>query len=42
MGVLLEAIAEPVNLAQAWTQVRANRGAGGVDGQMSTVSGISS
>jgi RNA-directed DNA polymerase len=33
MGVLLEAIAEPANLAEAWTQVRARRGAGGVDGQ---------
>jgi hypothetical protein len=33
MGVLLEAIAEPANLVLAWTQVRANRGAGGVDGQ---------
>ncbi len=33
MGVLLEAIAEPANLVVAWTQVRANRGAGGVDGQ---------
>lgn len=33
MGVLLEAIADPANLAQAWAVVRANRGAGGVDGQ---------
>lgn len=33
MGVLLEAVADPVNLATAWTVVRANRGAGGVDGQ---------
>lgn len=33
MGVLLEAIADPANLAVAWAQVRANRGAGGVDGQ---------
>lgn len=33
MGQLLEAIAEPGNLARAWTSVRANRGAAGVDGQ---------
>jgi RNA-directed DNA polymerase len=33
MGVLLEAIAEPKNLARAWAVVRANRGASGVDGQ---------
>lgn len=33
MGQLLEAIADPANLAAAWTGVRANGGAGGVDGQ---------
>ena len=33
MGQLLEAIADPVNLAAAWTKVRANAGAAGVDGQ---------
>lgn len=33
MGQLLEAIADPANLASAWTSVRANRGAAGVDGQ---------
>ncbi len=33
MGELLEAIADPVNLRAAWVKVRANAGAGGVDGQ---------
>ena len=33
MGGLLEAIADPVNLARAWASVRANAGAAGVDGQ---------
>jgi RNA-directed DNA polymerase len=33
MGQMLEAIAEPANLALAWTKVRANAGAAGVDGQ---------
>jgi RNA-directed DNA polymerase len=33
MGQLLGAIAEPANLAGAWTKVRANAGAAGVDGQ---------
>lgn len=33
MGELLEAIADPANLARAWASVRANAGAGGVDGQ---------
>lgn len=33
MGQLLEAIADPGNLAKAWAKVRANRGAAGVDGQ---------
>jgi len=33
MGQLLEAIAEEANLAQAWTHVRANAGAAGLDGQ---------
>lgn len=33
MGELLEAIADPANLARAWTAVRANGGAGGIDGQ---------
>lgn len=33
MGELLEAIADPVNLATAWAKVRANAGAAGVDGQ---------
>ncbi len=33
MGQLLEAIADPVNLARAWKSVRANGGAAGVDGQ---------
>jgi len=36
MGELLEAIADPVNLAAAWTKVRANAGAAGVDGQSVT------
>ena len=33
MGQLLEAIADPANLALAWAKVRANAGAAGVDGQ---------
>lgn len=33
MGELLEAIADPGNLAQAWAKVCANAGAAGVDGQ---------
>ena len=33
MGQLLEAIADPANLAAAWTKVRANAGAAGIDGQ---------
>lgn len=33
MGELLEAIADPFNLAGAWAKVRANAGAAGVDGQ---------
>ncbi len=33
MGQLLEAIADPVNLAAAWAKVRANAGAAGIDGQ---------
>lgn len=33
MGQLLEAIAEPANLARAWTKVRSNAGAAGIDGQ---------
>lgn len=33
MGELLEAIADPANLARAWAAVRANGGAGGVDGR---------
>jgi hypothetical protein len=33
MGQLLEAIADEANLAAAWTRVRANAGAAGVDGQ---------
>jgi hypothetical protein len=33
VGQLLEAIADPANLAAAWTKVRANAGAAGVDGQ---------
>lgn len=36
MGELLEAIADPVNLQQAWAKVRANAGAAGVDGQSVT------
>ncbi len=33
MGQLLEAIADEANLAAAWTKVRANAGAAGIDGQ---------
>lgn len=33
MGQLLEAIADPANLAAAWAKVRANAGAAGVDGE---------
>ena len=33
MGQLLEAIADPTNLAAAWARVRANAGAAGIDGQ---------
>lgn len=33
MGDMLEAIADPANLARAWASVRANAGAAGVDGQ---------
>jgi RNA-directed DNA polymerase len=33
IGQLLEEIADPANLARAWTSVRANAGAAGVDGQ---------
>jgi group II intron reverse transcriptase/maturase len=33
MGELLEAIADPANLARAWALVRANAGAAGIDGQ---------
>ena len=33
MGEVLEAIAAPANLAEAWTKVRANAGAAGVDRQ---------
>jgi RNA-directed DNA polymerase len=33
MGVMLEAIADRVNLAAAWAKVRANAGAAGVDGR---------
>lgn len=33
MGQLLEAIADEANLAAAWTRVRMNAGAAGVDGQ---------
>lgn len=36
MGELLEAIADPVNLATAWAKVRVNAGAAGVDGQSVT------
>jgi RNA-directed DNA polymerase len=36
MGELLEAIADPANLAKAWASVRANAGAGGADGQTIT------
>jgi RNA-directed DNA polymerase len=33
MGQMLEAIADPANLALAWAKVRANTGAAGIDGQ---------
>ena len=33
MGQLLDAIADPDNLAAAWVKVHANAGAGGVDGE---------
>jgi group II intron reverse transcriptase/maturase len=36
VGQLLEAIADPANLAAAWAKVRANAGAAGVDGQSIT------
>jgi RNA-directed DNA polymerase len=36
MGEWLEAIADPANLGLAWTKVRANAGAAGVDGQSIT------
>ena len=36
MGQLLEAIADPANLARAWTRVRANAGAAGIDGESIT------
>lgn len=36
MGELLEAIADPGNLAGAWAKVRANAGVAGVDGQSIT------
>lgn len=36
MGELLEAIADPGNLARAWAAVRANAGAAGIDGQTIT------
>jgi group II intron reverse transcriptase/maturase len=37
MGQLLEAIADPKNLARAWTKVRANAGAAGIDGESITL-----
>lgn len=37
MGQLLEAIADPANLAAAWTKVRANAGAAGIDGESITL-----
>lgn len=40
MGQLLEAIADPANLAVAWAKVRANAGAGGVDGQSVAAFGV--
>jgi group II intron reverse transcriptase/maturase len=36
MGEVLEAVADPANLAAAWAKVRANAGAAGVDGQSVT------
>jgi RNA-directed DNA polymerase len=36
VGELLEAVADPANLAEAWAKVRANAGAAGVDGQSIT------
>lgn len=36
MGELLEVIADPANLFEAWMKVRANAGAAGVDGQSIT------
>ena len=37
MGQLLEAIADPKNLARAWTKVRANAGVAGIDGESITL-----
>jgi RNA-directed DNA polymerase len=39
MGEVLEAIADPVNLRLAWSKVRVNRGAAGVDQQTITAFG---
>jgi group II intron reverse transcriptase/maturase len=38
VGQLLEQIADPANLSEAWAKVRANAGAAGIDGQ--TVAGF--
>lgn len=40
MGELLEAIADPGNLAAAWAKVRANAGAAGIDGQSIAAFGV--